>query len=181
LNRKCGYSPTENSCEWRTDTSPPYRNTVCKFALLLTGENEFGKNEQLFVINHYSIIKPNIPRNLEVNHMNVTPNSIAISWSAPEYIECDEEVFESITLIYEIRYFRIDSQNSDNSNDQPIIIGGIRDNSLVLKDLLPYNRYNVSIRCKTIQSQSDEYWSEFSSIIATTKPDGICFVRFSVK
>ncbi len=49
FDRKCGESPTENSCEWRTDTSPPYRN-ASKFALLLTGENEFGKNEQLFTI-----------------------------------------------------------------------------------------------------------------------------------
>ncbi len=179
MNRKCGYSPTENSCEWRTDTSPPYRNTARKFALLLTGENEFGKNEQLFVINHYSIIKPNIPRNLEVNRMDVTPNSIAISWTAPEYIEYDEDVLESIT--YEVRYFRIDSHNSDNSNDQLVIIDGIQNNTLVLEDLLPYNRYNVSIRCRTKESQSDEYWSQFSSIIATTKPDGICFVRFSVK
>ncbi len=179
MSRKCGYSPTVNSCEWRSDTSPPYRNIARKFALLLTGENEFGKNEQLFIIDHYSIIKPNIPRYLGVNHMNVTPNSIAISWEAPEYIEYDEEVLQSI--IYEIRYFRIDSQNSDNSNDQTIIIDSIRDNALVLKDLLPYNCYNVSIRCKTIQSKSDEYWSEFSSIIATTEPYGIIFVRFSVK
>ncbi|CAG2100382.1 unnamed protein product, partial [Medioppia subpectinata] len=31
--------------------------------------------------------------------------------------------------------------------------------------------YNISIRCKTIQSKSSEYWSDFATIILQTKPD----------
>lgn len=164
--RKCGNS-SETSCEWTVETLPPYRNTALTFYLVLTGQNKFGKSSQLFTIDHYSIIKPNVPKNLRVTAVNT--NTINISWTAPDYIEFDDELIENI--VYEIRYFR-DPDNYVKS--QTVIIDGIRRTSYSLADLFPFMRYNISIRCKTIQSKGDHFWSDFSTILVTTKPDGSC-------
>ncbi|CAG2167021.1 unnamed protein product [Oppiella nova] len=167
LVRKCGIIG-ENSCEWTTDTDPPYRNTVLKFHLILTGQNHFGRHSQVFVVDHYSIIKPNIPKNLMT--VDVTTNKISLVWKPPEYIEYDEELLEAI--VYEVQYhWRVPNTSNQNQNSRPVIIDGIHNTSIVLTDLIPYMSYNISIRCKTIQSKSSEYWSDFKSITVLTKPD----------
>jgi hypothetical protein len=172
--RKCGIIG-ENSCEWTTDTDPPYRNTVLKFHLILTGQNHFGRHSQVFVVDHYSIIKPNIPKNLMT--VDVTTNKISLVWKPPEYIEYDEELLEAI--VYELHYhWRVPNTSNQNQNSRPVIIDGIHNTSIVLTDLIPYMSYNISIRCKTIQSKSSEYWSDFKSITVLTKPDGVFVIYF---
>ncbi|CAG2102992.1 unnamed protein product, partial [Medioppia subpectinata] len=93
LVRGCGIA-TENSCEWTPDTTPPYRNTVLKFNLILTGQNQFGVNSEVFVVDHYSIIKPNIPKN--VRPLEVSTDQIILVWKPPDYIEYDEDLLEVI-------------------------------------------------------------------------------------
>ena len=166
MTRKCGNVPSENSCEWTMDSEPPYRNTAQKFNLLLTGTNEFGNSTQMFVIDHYSIIKPNVPKNLRTSEVSTT--SIALNWNPPEFIEFDDDLLE--TIVYEIRYF---SHYSTKEMSRTVILDGIKQTSLNLTDLVPYLDYNISIRCKTEQSVEPLYWSEFSSIIVRTKSDGL--------
>ncbi|XP_054162668.1 uncharacterized protein LOC128960575 [Oppia nitens] len=165
LTRPCGQIPEENSCEWRTDTMPPYRSSTLKFNLLLKGQNQFGNYSKLYVIDHYSIIKPSKPQNFVA--IEVTNNRISLTWKAPEYIIYDEDLLEHI--LYEVQYYW---QTPDNEyKSETIILDGIRLSSTQLTGLVPYITYNISIRCKTQESMSEEYWSEFSSILVTTKSD----------
>lgn len=160
-----GNKSSEDKCEWIADMAPAYRNTSLKFDIGVTGHNQLGTYRQMFHIDHYSIIKPNIPMNFSATQ--VTTNNISLSWKAPEYTEYDENLLENI--IYEIQYFR--QRINDRVFINSFIIDGIHKQEIVLTNLIPFSDYLIRIRCKTRQSKSDEYWSDFSSILLTTKPD----------
>lgn len=163
--RRCGATPTENSCEWTVSTEPPYRNTAKKFTLVLTGKNEFGSVEQLFTVDHYSIIKPNVPQ--ELSQTDVAARNISLAWRPPQYIEFEDEILASLVYQMHVTVLKQGAQEDGVTT----IIDGITDTKFILTDLVPYTSYNVSLRCKTIQATTNKYWSNFNSIIVTTKQD----------
>lgn len=42
----------------------------------------------------------------------------------------------------------------------------------LLENLIPYVKYNVSIRCRSAFSENDDMWSDFNSTVFKTHADG---------
>lgn len=153
----------------------------------------------MFLVDHFSIIKPETPAEFGIDE--VTETSVSVIWQIPRTLRHEVEIVPH--LVYQIRYRVNLPRHSPNeiinepsspsassglasasgsasphssslgfSEEEEVIIDDIEGLNYTIRNLNPYLSYNISIRCKTKEAKSDEYWSDFSHLIATTKADG---------
>lgn len=159
INTKIGY------CSWNTYSQPRYRQMEKDYFFHLKSCNVFGCNEQNFTIDHFSIVKPNPPSNLNV--LISYTHSILLRWNIPnniaDFLPCGVEhrIEYQIAKIDNAKYFHTVNSSSLPYNN--------RTYKFWLKDL-PYAhmRYEVRIYIRSRAAVSDKFWSNFSFIFFDT-------------
>lgn len=153
-NTPCPHLINETACEWTLTRYPHW------IKLTLESSNEFGNHHQHFEINTFAIIRPPPPKNL--NFRDVSPTSVELIW----------DIGSIPDLYYEnpILRFQIIQEDEYGTNSK-IEIDNL-DKKFKISNLIPATTYRFSIRCRIVQSNLDEFWSEFSNVTITTESDG---------
>lgn len=162
--RNCPQNDVSNNtcCQWRKDTSPPYDNTKRVLEFTLTGRNSLGSRKQKFVINHYKYVLPNSPWSLRSTEK--TPNSIKLEWLHPKNFEYWK--FEP-GLYYELHY-----RPKFLEDQQWKIVGiGIGKQMHNVTGLIPNTDYELSLRCRSAETDQEDMWSEPARTYEHTDPD----------
>lgn len=152
-------------CTWNTSSEPRYRQQEDEYFFMLNSSNLFGNNTQNFTIDHFAIVKPDPPSNLEV--LAVNPHSIMLTWTIPStmalLLPCgvDHKIEYQIAKIDNRTYFHSVNATGLQTKNKPY--------KFLLKDL-PYAfmQYEVRIYIKSKKAIEEEFWSDFSFKVFTT-------------
>lgn len=164
-NEPCPHRLNKTACQWTLSGYPHYRQAAHMIYLTLESSNKYGNHTQKFQINNFAIIRPPPPEKLY--EADVSPSSVELRWEIDPTLDLGPLDSRSEHPVLEFQIFKEDISNGDveviNINE-PI-------KSYVSSGLVPATVYRFSVRCRTIQSKSNDFWSEFSNITVVTKSD----------
>ncbi|XP_022241440.1 cytokine receptor-like [Limulus polyphemus] len=161
----CTENPGENRiCKDITAfTFPPYNRYQSEFNVKLHEENILGKIDQIFNVDHYSLVLLNPPRHLKI--VGRTATTIKLTWKIPEHFPTDLFIL-NISLVYQLQYTR-----TSTTNDRIWWVKYIQHSTTIyeLIDLIPYTKHHIRLRCKL---STTNLWSDFVELPESqTKPD----------
>lgn len=150
---------TRYSCSWSTTSMPRYRQLEKIFYFNLKFVNVFGRNEQNFTVDHYSIVQP-----AKVNKLRILENgthSVLLQWSLP--INMASLMPNGVVHKIEYQIAKIDNTSYFRSVDATGLPMKNNTYKFLLSDL-PYAhmQYEVRIYIRPKEATSDEFWSEYS-------------------
>lgn len=164
-NEPCPHRINKTACQWTLSGYPHYRQAARWINLVLRSSNKFGNHTQVFKINNFAIIRPPPPERLYEKDVSAT--SVELAWEIDPTLDLGPADDKSEHPILEYQIVKEDMTNGgievDEVNDAA--------KSFIHRNLIPATVYRFGVRCRTIQSKSDEFWSELSSITIATKPD----------
>lgn len=164
-NEPCPHRINKTACQWTLSSYPHYRQASNWIKLLLNSSNKYGNHTQVFVINNFAIIRPPPPEKLF--ERNVSPTSVELAWEIDPTLDLGPADGKSEHPILEFQLFIEDLSNREFQFTK--IVSSIK--NFTVNDLIPATSYKLGVRCRTIQSRSDEFWSEYANITIATKPD----------
>lgn len=161
----CPHRINQTACEWTLSGYPHYRQAAHWIRLTLTSSNKFGNHSQDFEINNFAIIRPPPPEKLAF--LDVSPTSVELSWDIEPTLDLGPADGRSEHPILRFQILQEDTYGAilTTEIDNPV-------KNFKATNLIPATIYRFSVRCRTVQSNSDEFWSEFSNVTIATKPDG---------
>lgn len=167
----CPHRINKTACEWKMTGYPYYRRAAHWIRFTLRSSNKFGNHSQNFKINNFAIIRPPPPEDLVFR--DLSPTSIELIWEIEPTLDLGPADRRSEHPILRFQIIQNDNVSTTEIKN-PV-------KRFKITNLIPATHYKFSVRCRTIQSNSDEFWSEFSNITVTTKPDGKLFflLRYS--
>uniref|UniRef100_A0A182R1P4 Fibronectin type-III domain-containing protein n=1 Tax=Anopheles funestus TaxID=62324 RepID=A0A182R1P4_ANOFN len=148
------------------DISNGYRRIEKKYNFILTAKNPLATLTQYIVVNHYDVIIPNIP--LEVEIKNITSNSAILQWK--KWYKYKHFGFQ--TFICEIKLLSIFDNNVWHTVSTDELMLNDVQYTLPLRNL-PYaaTSYDVRIRMRMNSTEEGEdLWSNFTSCLFDTLP-----------
>lgn len=153
------------SCSWvwGWDASPRYQIIDGNFEIGLIGSNGLGKHEEVFAIDHYSIVKPNPPINLK--SFNESTHETTLSWKIDERIK--NFLYDPLVINIEVN---LKSDDFEKVENKTFVLQEPKPNDVIymLKDL-PYAHfmYRVRVSIKPVKA-SDKFWSDSADIYFNT-------------
>lgn len=155
-----------SSCTWSaTYGAPLYRQQLDKYLFEMKTCNAIGCINQNFTIDHFSIVKPNKPKDLQV--INAGTHSITLKWRIPYNMVDFLEGGIEHKIVYQIAEIDDPSHFHEvDATDLP------PENSTYLFELtnLPYanRQYEVRIYIRPKKAKGEEFWSDYAYKIFNT-------------
>ncbi|CAG9584579.1 unnamed protein product [Danaus chrysippus] len=152
-------------CLWNTTSQPRYRQQEEKQYFYLTACNVYACNSQNFTIDHYSIVKPDPPSNLQVTENGT--HSVQLMWSIPnnmaDLLPC------GVDHIIEYQIAKIDNTTHFRRVNASFLPPKNKIYRFQLTDL-PYahKQYEVRVFIKSKKATKRELWSDFSYVVFYT-------------
>ncbi|GFT34900.1 phosphatidylinositol phosphatase PTPRQ [Nephila pilipes] len=153
--------PNNTYCQWRADTEPPYEILSKNLTFVVHGNNSLGTIENEFKFDHFAIVIPNSPE--ELNPIDVGKQSFTIQWMPPKM----PRIVDKPLLFYQLRLEEIER----NLKDAIVIDVGVERYNFTFDNLIPNFKYNVSVRCRSNHTMEENMWSTIASIMVKTYPD----------
>lgn len=152
-------------CSWNTSSTPMYRQQEETYYFSLVARNAFGNKTQNFVLDHFSVVKPDPPMYLK--NSSYTAHSVLLHWEIPNNIfdflpdGVEHKIEYQIAKIDNTSYFR-----SVNTSGLPTTNKTYKFNLTEL----PYAhmKYGVRVYIKPKRAKSDEFWSDFNNLVFYT-------------
>ncbi|XP_023943239.2 cytokine receptor [Bicyclus anynana] len=153
-------------CVWNTTSYPRYRQQEETQYFYLYAKNVFGFNSQNFIIDHFAIVIPDPPYDLNVS--KVGTHNVVIQWKIPnnivDFLKCgiDHIIQYQIAKVDNRTYFRTVNTSNLPSKQKEKYTFNLTD--------LPYAhmQYEVRIYIKSKKAASREFWSEYGFLVFTT-------------
>ncbi|XP_053607408.1 cytokine receptor [Plodia interpunctella] len=169
-----------NEIYWEWDSA--YRQQEVNFNIILNATTQFGSTVQQFNIDHFAIVKPDPPSNLQV--LINKSHQVKLQWEIPntmvDLLACGVEH----RIEYQIA--KIDHTKDFHSVNASMLPRNNKTYMFWLKNL-PYAhmQYEVKIYIKSRKAVREEFWSNYSYIVFTTaserprRPPGMIAGAFS--
>ena len=164
-NEPCPHRLNQTACQWTLSGFPHYRQSSHWITLKLNSSNKNGNHTQTFRINNFAIIRPPPPEKLY--ERDVSPTSVELAWEIEPNLDLGPADDKSV---HPILQFQVVKEDMTNGGVEVFEIEESQ-KSYVVRELIPATVYRFGVRCKTIQSESDRFWSEYSNVTIATKPD----------
>ncbi|XP_026725252.1 cytokine receptor [Trichoplusia ni] len=155
------------SCSWNAVSQPRYKQMEDRFYFHLRSCNYFGCNNQSFIIDHFSIVKPDPPEQIKVQH--VDPHSVLLQWKTPNNMF--DFLPKTVGIVHRIEYqiAKIDNMSYFRSVNVTNLPAKAKTYTYLLSNL-PYAHmsYEVRIYIKSQLATEDKFWSDFNFVLFTT-------------
>ncbi|PRD32262.1 UNVERIFIED_CONTAM: dome [Trichonephila clavipes] len=153
--------PNNTYCQWRDDTEPPYQILSKNLTFVVHGNNSLGTIENEFKFDHFAIVIPNSPE--ELNPIDVGKQYFTVQWMQPKM----PRIIERPLLFYQLRLEELEP----NPKDAIVVDVGVEKYNFTFDNLIPHFKYHVSVRCRSTHTTDENMWSLVTSITVKTYPD----------